>query len=160
MIDKISRAIEDIQNSQTIVGSTINQSQQHNVQPQSRQVKLLEIKLRKIRHSIEEIQGELDSSIQWTKELFDIKFKMLQTMWNAISLLEEEIELDEIDYDDQESKDVLKFFNNIVNRMSEKLKDAESNQKTQYKPKLPDSKIPMFNGDLSKWNNFHDFSIH
>lgn len=118
----------------------------------------LNYKVTKLVENIDSIQGELSSNLLWTKELFEVKNKFLFDQWNVIALLEEDIIMS-LDHDVQieSTKVAYAKMNEVVKNMIAKLQHAKSaSQIEPRRGKLPDLKIPVFNGDYKKWRNFKD----
>lgn len=122
-------------------------------------VRKLQYKVQKLLESIDSIQLELSSEMVWTNQLFEVKNKYLFDQWNVIALLEEDIimTLDKhvrIDW----TKSAFERMNDVIKRMISKIQPtcvATSTEQRRH-GKLPDLKIPVFNGDYRKWRNFKD----
>lgn len=114
----------------------------------------LNYKISKLLETLETIQNELSTTLVWTKELFEVKNRFLYDQWNVISALEEDIVIN-YNITLNTTKPVYVQMNEVISKMIEKIQHTHSSHNLR-RSKLPDLKIPVFNGDYKKWRNFID----
>lgn len=117
-------------------------------------IRKLNYKISKLMETLETIIKELSSTLVWTKELFEVKNRFLFDQWNVISALEEDIIINYNITLDTTRPAYVKM-NEVISTMIEKIQHTNSSNNSR-RGKLPDLKIPVFNGDYKKWSNFID----